>query len=558
MKPFDIHTPRWSRRKFLTRSGSAGLGVTGLASTLTNLQSIQEASAASSGMNMSEYKALVCFFLAGGCDTNNLLIPIGSHIDRTRYENNRRFVAVSEADIAAAGTELNVPSAGNQQYALHPSCPTMAQMFNDGELAMIGNCGTLAVPIPENVSVNQYNALVKPVQLFSHSDQVNEWFSSIPQNPFVSGWAGRVADLFRSPAYADPAPGGQGINEHGLASMLITSAGSTDLLVSPGGIIPQYAVSRTGALPFSGYGSNYSAALSNGSYNADATGRRLQAFEAIINYEHEHILEQGYTDVLKSARENEELIGAATHIADSADDGPFPADNYLEDVFVDTYNSLVPIYNSNTDTPARSPVGSATQLPGDYQEMLINCKLIAGRECLGNTRQVFFMNKGGFDTHADINTFLPVLLEDVNGIVACFNAAMKALAQFDPEFDYNMVTLFEASDFNRTWTPNTSGTDHAWGTNTFVCGGAVADANSGGSQIYGKYPRLVIQGPNDVPGNNNRGRWIPQVSTDQYYARLAKWFGVSSGDMETIFPNLANGFTSPFAPEANLDFIGLT
>ena len=548
MNSFNIHKLKWSRRKFLTRTGSAGLGVTGMASALTNLNLIQNASAASTGMDTSEYKALVCFFLAGGCDTNNVLIPIGSHPGRPNYEADRRFVAVSETDIAAAGTELNAPTAGNQQYALHPSCTAMADMFNAGELAMIANCGTLAVPIPENVSSNDYNALVKPIQLFSHSDQVNEWFSSIPQNPFVSGWAGRVADLFRSSAYADPA--GLGINKDGIASMLITAAGSTDLLVSPGGAIPQYAVSRTGAIAFNGYGpstSRYSNALTNGAYRTNSAGQRLQAFESIINYEHEHIIEQGYSEVLKSARENEELIGAATNVADSSDTGPFPTDNFLDEVFLDTYNGL-----------RGTTFNAVSQLPTDVQEMLITCKLIAGRDCIGNTRQVFFMNKGGFDTHADINAALPGLLADVDAIVSCFNEAMKALAQYDSEFDYNMVTLFQGSDFNRTWTPNTSGTDHAWGTHTFVCGGAVADANSGGSQIYGKFPELAVNGPNDVPGNNNRGRWIPQISTDQYYARLAKWFGVSTADMEAIFPNLANGFTSPFAQETNLDFIGLT
>lgn len=549
MKPFNVHTPKWSRRKFLTRTGTAGLGISGLASTLTNLNLMQNASAASSGMNMGEYKALVCFFLNGGCDTNNLLIPIGNHPGRSAYDNDRRFVAVSETDIATAGTELNAPSAGDQQYALHPSCQAMSQMFNDGELAMVANCGTLAVPIPEGVTVDQYNALVKPVQLFSHSDQVNEWFSSIPQNPFVSGWAGRVADLFGSSAYSAPAPGGLGINKDSAASMLITAAGSTDLLVSPGGAISQYAVSRTGAISLNGYGTNYSSALnsSTGAYNTNSSGRRLKAFEAMINYEHEHVIEQGYNNVMKSARENEELIGAATNVADSSANGPFPSDNYLETVFLNTYNGL-----RNTSH------SSATDLPSDVQEMLITCKLIAGRACLGNTRQVFFMNKGGFDNHADINSFLPDLLADVDAIVACFNAAMKALDQYDSEFDYNMVTMFQGSDFNRTWTPNTSGTDHAWGTHTFIAGGAVADANTGGSKIYGKFPALDVQGPNDVPGNNTRGRWIPQVSTDQYYGRLAKWFGVSSADMETIFPNLANGFTSPFAPEANLDFIGLT
>jgi uncharacterized protein (DUF1501 family) len=541
---FNILRPKYNRRQFIARTGTAGLGVAGLANMLLNLKLIGTAAASPSGMNMSEYKALVCFFLGGGCDANNLLIPIGSHPDRGNYDADRQFVAVSETDIATAGTQLNIPSAGDQQYALHPSCPTMASMFNAGELAMIANCGTLAVPIPEGVSKEQFDNLVKPVQLFSHSNQVNEWFSSIPQNPFVSGWAGRVAELFGHAAYADPAPGGKGINEHSLTAMMMTAAGNTDLLVAPGGSVPQFAVGRTGAIAFSGYGTNYGNALSGGYYKTDATGRRLQAFEALMNYEHEHIIEQGYNSAVKSARDNEQIIGAATALADSAADGPFPTDNYLDNLFLTTYNTL-----------RGESYTSTTQLPNDVEEALIICKLIAGRDCLGNTRQVFFFNKGGFDMHADINGQLPDALADVDATIACFNQAMKDLATHDATFDYDMVTMFGGSDFNRTWTPNTSGTDHAWGTHTFVCGGAVAAANPGGSQIYGKFPALQVQGPNDVPGNNVRGRWIPQIATDQYYARLAKWFGVESSDMEQIFPNLANGFTDPFDPAANLDFI---
>ena len=132
---------------------------------------------------------------------------------------------------------------------------------------------------------------------------------------------------------------------------------------------------------------------------------------------------------------------------------------------------------------------------------------------------------------------------------------MKDLAILDSDFEYDKVTTFQASDFNRTWTPNgtnstTAGTDHAWGTHAFVFGGAV-----NGGQLYGDFPELVIGGNNDVP-SGSRGRWIPTTSVDQYCAVLANWFGVPPGstEMETILPNLSR-FDDPFAAGSNIAFL---
>jgi uncharacterized protein (DUF1501 family) len=135
--------------------------------------------------------------------------------------------------------------------------------------------------------------------------------------------------------------------------------------------------------------------------------------------------------------------------------------------------------------------------------------------------------------------------------VWAFHQALTRLNGIN-DFSINDVVTFQASDFNRTWTPNgndvnTSGTDHAWGTHTFMFGGPVK-----GKRLYGAFPALQVGGPNDVP-QGTRGRWIPTTAVEQICAVMAEWLGVAPGDLNTIFPGRQNFETNPVT--ANVDFI---
>ena len=151
--------------------------------------------------------------------------------------------------------------------------------------------------------------------------------------------------------------------------------------------------------------------------------------------------------------------------------------------------------------------------------------LIAARDTLQMQRQVFFVAAGGFDSHDNQNADQPGLLGGISDSVAAFQLALGELGMVDS------VTTFTQSDFGRTLTSNGDGTDHAWGGNQLVVGGAV-----NGQQLYGSYPALQIDGPEDVGG----GRFIPSTSADQYAATLAKWFGIADADLGAVAPNLAN------------------
>jgi uncharacterized protein (DUF1501 family) len=93
----------------------------------------------------------------------------------------------------------------------------------------------------------------------------------------------------------------------------------------------------------------------------------------------------------------------------------------------------------------------------------------------------------------------------------------------------NNVTLFSASEFGRSLTTNAQGSDHAWGGNQFVMGGAVQ-----GKRIFGTYPDLFQNNPLDT----GRGRLIPTTSVDQLAAELAIWLGIQKSDLPLILPNI--------------------
>jgi uncharacterized protein (DUF1501 family) len=190
----------------------------------------------------------------------------------------------------------------------------------------------------------------------------------------------------------------------------------------------------------------------------------------------------------------------------------------------DAVQSITPL---QTVFPANN--GLASQLKQVAQ-------IIQVRAALGVQRQIFFAGIGNFDTHADQITLQNALLAQISPALAAFyNATVELGVSTD-------VTSFTMSDFSRTFQPNSNnGSDHAWGAHHIVIGGAV-----NGGQIYGTYPTLVLNGPDDSDSN---GRWVPTIASSQYAATLAQWFGVSAAELPTVLPSIGNFTTS------NLGFV---
>lgn len=499
------------RRSFLSKSACSAMGLAGVVNTLAHLR-LMQASLANDVNIGSDYKALIVLFLFGGQNSDNLLVPRGTHPSRANYDASRGILALDDAALLPI-TAGNLGSPDNS-FGLNPGCPGLKSMFDAGDLSFVANVGSLSYPISKAEYVS--GSVPVPPQLFSHSDQQTQWQSSIPDKPFQTGWAGRISDLLNA-----------SYNPLSEVSMAVTLGGQSDLLVSTPGLgATQYSVTTNGAVSLSGYGANYVNALNtDGSYINNTQGRRLEAFDKIMNYTHDHLMKDGYSQVVKRARLNEGFVGGA--LSEAAASGV-----NFDTIFSGANSSL-----------------------GDQLKMV--AQLIAGRRCLGNSRQIFFVTQGGYDTHQNQgNTSLGSngdfygLVSDLSSAMSAFNTAMHDLETNDADFSYSDALLATHSDFNRTFTPNgddpnTSGSDHAWGGHMMVMGGA-----ANGGNVYGYYPDHEVNGPRDVSQSNGRGRWIPTTSVDQYVSLLARWMDVTPADIQMIFPNL-NRFADPFSPSYN-------
>jgi uncharacterized protein (DUF1501 family) len=208
--------------------------------------------------------------------------------------------------------------------------------------------------------------------------------------------------------------------------------------------------------------------------------------KAFLNASYNNLLEKTYSETFKKAIENSKKLSALLQAAP-----------VLKTTFPDK-NDLA-------------------------KQLKMAAKLMSIRHQLGLSRQIFFCSIDGFDTHGEQLTTHASLLSQLSQALKSFYDATTELGIAD------QVTTFTSSDFGRTYKTNGKGSDHGWGGNHFVMGGAVK-----GGDIYGKIPVLSINGPDD----SGDGRWIPTIATEEYGATLAQWFGVPGSDLPAVFPNI--------------------
>ena len=427
----------------------------------------------------ADYKALVCVFLYGGNDGLNTIVPTDP-ARHAQYSAVRGALAIPrERLVGLPGTE----------FGLHPSLGALSAAATAGHIAPVFNVGPLYAPLTKaQYRSTPSGAALRPDGLFSHSDQQVLWETATTHSQERSGWGGRAS----------------------------TTLGTTNPVISVGGNARFGLTTLQSPLVLPGPGSTFGAyGLQPSELTWAPRAANKAAIDTMYAQTQDTVLADAYVRMQRDAFAVSQRLGALVKI-EPGTSGANPA--------IDA--AFAPITSGGRITTALG------------RQLYQVAKLIAGNATVGGDRQIFFAQAGGFDTHAGQVAGSATggeharRLQEVGDALAAFYTAMRNLGLGQA------VTTFTQSDFGRTFKPNSSnGTDHAWGNQHLVVGGAVQ-----GRATYGSYPQLVLGGEDDVGSDpwEQQGRWIPTTSVDQYAATLLGWFGASDAQLDTTLPNLRN------------------
>ena len=466
-----------SRRQFLKTASMASMAGFAVSPFLLELNGLAALAQDSSG---SGYQALVCVYLQGGNDGHGTVIATDPD----------SFAAFTQARSGAPGLAYSLdellPIQPNTQqtgrtFALNPYLSGIQNLFNASRAAVVVNTGTLVVPTSKTAF--NANSVPLPDSLFSHFDQTAAWqaiASNLGSGEHI-GWGGAMADLLES----------MNVNSNSMFTCISTAGNA---LFLAGDTSFQLNVTSAGPIPIYG--------LSQPTFGQAAGS---SALSSILSADESNLFAKEYEVVIQRSIQAQQMLASAMP---PAGEGGIPnAPQYLD-----------PVSKKLMDNPLADSMQTVA-------------RIIAGRGSLGVTRQIFYVQLGGFDTHNNQAATHSQLLTQLAAAFEYFDAQMTALGLG------SQVTSFTISDFGRTLTSNSNGTDHGWGSHHFVVGGAVL-----GHDMYGQYPVIGVNQVNDV----GEGRLIPTTAVEQYAGTLARWFGLSDSQIRQVFPNFANFGSDPY------------
>lgn len=384
------------------------------------------------------YKALVCIFLFGGNDGNNVLVPaedsnIPSGFRYSDYAAARGAqgsggLALTQSEILPVTARTAQPS-GVRTFGFHPALSRTRTLFQNNHAAVVANLGVLFEPVTRS----EYRSKSKPIpaNLFSHSDQQQQWQTSYPDGFGTTGWAGRTADRVHA------------VYNVGAQFPPITTVAGTAVICT-GNVTRPFAMVPNSTPGLQGY--------TPPSQQSDA---RLLSLQELLTFDSGVSLVQAASAVTDAALRQSAALSAAL-------------------------NGITPL---TTPFPNTS-IG---------QQLFQVAKIIKARTALDANlnRQIFFCSQGGYDTHSN-------QIADQNNLLSQLDEALRAFYDATLELGVSQnVTTFTLSEFGRTLKPASgAGSDHGWGSHQIVIGDAVQ-----GGDIFGTMPNMGLGGPDDASSN---------------------------------------------------------
>jgi len=446
----------------------------------------------------SDYKALVVIYNAGGNDGFNMFIPSGDDSVRgySNYAKARENIKVENQELSLTLNDTQVDlSAGNpysennnlsksyrkgfykhqnMDIATNALMPEIAHLVNEGKVAIVTNIGNLIEPATKEEL--KAKTKTKPPFLFAHNHQSKLAMTGEASMLNYSGWGGRLFDNWID------------VNGGDIYGMNISVGREEHIFYGD----------KTKGLKIS--------------YNGPTSYKKInrELYDQLLQTNDDNMFRTLYKELQK-------------HSFD------------MQDIIVDDWENNSPTFTSTNaygDALFSEPTNEQLQQskPTLTDTSLIkNLKGVAKLAYIGKNRglkrQIFFVHDGGYDTH---NNQSIQHARKLRGLSLGIGDFMKALKEMGMEDE---VTTFNISDFGRSIGENGDGTDHAWGNNSFVVGGAV----TGG--LYGTLPNLTLGGEDDI---GKKGRLIPTTSMSQYYGTIVKWFGADDATLQLIVPELKN------------------
>jgi uncharacterized protein (DUF1501 family) len=310
--------------------------------------------------NPTDFRALVCIFLFGGNDSNNLLIPNDSNASTgyPNYFNYRNGGGIAIPQTSLLPILSKTAQNGSTSFGLHPNVPELQALFNSGKLAFLANVGSLSQPLTQQ----QYRAAGAPVpaNLFSHADQQEQWQTLQMDGFYRSGWPGRMADkinpIFNPTSTFPP-----------ITSVAGSAIFGTGQATNPYAIIP-------GTTP----------GLSGFDSSAPATAR-MQALQQLLTFDTGVSLIQSASSITGNSLNDSKILSAALAAA-----------------------------------PALTTTFPNTQLGNQLKQV---ARILSVRSALGLSRQIFFCSLGGFDTHSGQIAIQQTLLTQLSQAMNAFYTA---------------------------------------------------------------------------------------------------------------------------------------